>query len=159
LGREGTVVEFAQGGDGSWTGNFEPGIEGATDVLEHPDKQHVIVISRGDVWIADPRQRLAERIAVAVKAFWSVVSPDGFVFSRQGLAFFRLASEGVRWHTRRLSWDGFDQIEFDAMTIRGLAWNAVAQTWQRFEVDLKTGASMGGGFDPEDSEGWEILAY
>jgi hypothetical protein len=158
LGREGTVVEFSQGGDGSWTGNFEPGIEGATDVLQHPDEKHVIVISRGDVWVVDPNRRLADRIAYAVDSFWPVSSPDGFVFSRQGLAFFRLVEDGVRWHTRRLSWDGFDKVEVDPTTIRGLAWNAVVETSQTFEVDLKTGASMGGAYDLEDTEGWERLA-
>jgi hypothetical protein len=93
-----------------------------------------------------------------LEAFWPVHEPDGFVFSRQGLAFLRLDADGIRWHTRRISWDGFDALEFDHGRITGFAWNAVGNQWQPFSVSLETGQSTGGGYDVEDTEGWEHLA-
>jgi hypothetical protein len=158
LGREGTVVRLRTNSGQTWSANLQRGIEGITDAFAHPDGRRVVVLSRGDLWLLDPDARSAESVGVAIEAVWVVSAPSGFVFSRQGLAFLRLAAEGILWHTRRLSWDGFDDVELTSRHIRGKAWNAIDDLWNDFEVDLATGRSTGGGFDLDDTEGWECPA-
>lgn len=158
FGREGVVVRFVRSDGGIWAGNFAPGIGGATDVRAHPDEQRVIVFAGGDVWVVDPDTESAEQVAVAVDAIWPVEGPAGMVMSRQGLAFSRLGPAGLLWHTRRLSWDGFDQVRLAEGRLTGLAWDAVHDRWEPFAVDLSTGRSTGGTFSDDDHEGWERLA-
>ena len=117
----------------------------------------MVVISNGDAWVVEPAKRCAQAITLAVDGVWEVEAPAGLVLSRQGLAFLRLGPDGLLWHTRRLSWDGFDEINFDGNTLSGLAWSPVDDEWLPFKVDLRSGASSGGSFSDVDTEGWERL--
>lgn len=157
LAREGTVVEFDTE-TGIWVANFRPGLGGLqfTNIL--PNKLSAIVIAAGDLWIVDLPTRTAVRRVPAIEAMWEVQNPKGWVFSRQGIALARIGPQGLLWHTRRLSWDGFDQIEIDRGELRGLAWSPVDDKWSKFSVELGTGRSAGGSYFREDVETWEMLA-
>jgi hypothetical protein len=89
---------------------------------------------------------------------WPVQNPQGWVFSRQGIAFARLGPDGLIWHTRQLSFDGFDAIHIDEREIRGQAWSAIDGVLHPFSVDVATGRSTGGSYFPEHSDVWERLA-
>jgi hypothetical protein len=157
LGREGTVVQFNTQ-SGPWVVNFRPGLEGLDTVLPHPNEHDAIVISSGDLWIVDPELRQADLLLPGIVAILEVQVPDGWVLSRQGLALARLGREGLVWHTRRLSWDGFDELKVGGGDLTGLAWSPIDGQWHPFRVDLRTGKSSGGSFFAEDTEGWERLA-
>ncbi len=118
----------------------------------------MLVFADGDLWCVDPESRAAEEFAQAVEAFWPVREPDGFVLSVQGLALLRVGPNGILWHTRRLSWDGFNAVRLSNETISGEAWNPVEDRWMPFEVNLATGASEGGSFGSGDPEAWQRLA-
>jgi hypothetical protein len=156
LGREGVVVEFATEA-GVWVGNFRPGLGSLQFAGLHPNKIDVVVIAEGDLWVVNPRDRTAVQILPALDAILEVQNPEGWVFSRQGIALARLESKGLVWHTRRLSWDGFDQLDIVGDELQGLAWSPVDDTWYPFSVDLKTGRSTGGSYFDSDVEGWEKL--
>jgi hypothetical protein len=157
-GREGLVVEFQPGTLAKWVANFRPGYFPAVQrVLAHPNDRDVVVVAGGDVWIVDPKSHSAQRIEGAVDGVWELKRPPGIVFSRQGLAFLRLGHEGIVWHTRRLSWDGFDEVCIEGDELRGLAWSPVEDRSFPFTVDLRTGTSRGGSFSDTDHEGWERL--
>jgi hypothetical protein len=158
LGREGMVVEFARPDGKSWVGNFAPGFEGLSTVLPHPDGRRVLVFARGHAWAIDVDAKSGEEVMGAVAAVWTLKDSDSLVLSRQGLAFARLGPTGIVWHTRQLSWDGFDKVRVDSRTISGMAWDAVNDCWRAFEVDLRTGAATGGSFGAEDTMQWERLA-
>ena len=157
VGREGTVVEFKMEA-GTWVGNFRPGPGGIDFAELHPNKRDAVIVAAGDLWVVNPVRRSAECLLPAIDAALDVRDPDGWVFSRQGLALARLGSEGLVWHTRRLSWDGFDQLSIVHGEVTGLAWSPMDDHWHPFRVDLSTGRSMGGSFSDEDTEGWERLA-
>ena len=158
VGREGTVVEFTNSQGGSWVGNFEPGYGAASQVMTHPDGHRALILAGDDLWSADPDDEQAELLARAVNSIWPVHNPDGFVIEWQGLAFFRLAAQGVLWHTRRLSWDGFAGIDISPTGLRGMAWSPIEDRWMSFAVNLSTGESTGGSFGEGDPEGWERLS-
>jgi len=156
LAREGTVVEF-QAEAGAWVGNFQPGLGGLESACPHPDGRHAIIISAGDLWVVNPNDRTAQRLLPGVEAAFEVHDPEGWIYSSQGLALARLGPAGLIWHTRRLSWDGFDQLAISGDEMKGLAWSP-DDRWHPFRVDIRTGISDGGSYGDEDSEGWERLA-
>jgi hypothetical protein len=157
LGREGTVVEFKTAA-GTWVGNFRRGLGGLELAHIHPNKRDAVVVAAGDLWVVDAVQRSAELVLPAIDAALEVQDPDGWIFSRQCLALARFGPEGLVWHTKRLSWDGFDQISIRQGEITGLAWSPMDEEWYPFQVDLFTGRSTGGSFPDDDAEGWERLA-
>jgi len=156
LGREGVVVEFASQA-GSWVGNFAGGLGGLTAVHPHPNDRDVVVIAAGDLWVVDMEQRSAEVAFSSIDAALDVQHPPGWVFSRQRVALARFGPGGLIWHTRRLSWDGFDQLKIVGGEITGRAWSPIRNQWLEFQVDLRTGKSSGGANSSEDSEQWEQL--
>ena len=153
LGREGKVVEFKTD-VGTWVGNFKPGLGGINLAGMHPNGRDAVIIAAGDLWVVNPDTRVGQLLLPAIDAAMEVQEPTGWIFSWQGLALVRLGSLGIVWHTRRLSWDGFDQLRVDQGEVKGLAWSPDDQ-WHPFCVDLGTGRSTGGSFGSEDSEGWE----
>jgi len=156
LGREGTVVEFKTD-EGVWVGNFRPGFGGLQFAGPHPNGINVVVIAGGDLWIVDIHKRTAVRALPALEAILEVHNPEGWIFSRQGIALARLGPTGLMWHTRRLSWDGFDQLHIVQDELRGLAWSPIGDKWCPFTVELNTGKSTGGSYFSNDAEGWETL--
>jgi hypothetical protein len=154
-GREGTVVEF-KSTTGDWVGNFEPGFSGLQFAGIHPNGVDAVVIAAGDLWVVNCEGRTAQRLLSALNALFAVQNPEGWIFSRQDIAFARFSSEGVIWHTRRISWDGFDKLAVDKGTLTGLAWSPIDDRWCPFVVDVGTGATIGGSYS-EGDEGWERL--
>jgi len=156
LGHEGIVAEFNSGRD-SWIANFRPGLGGLKVVYPHPNGHDAVVIASGDLWVVNPEQRSAEMLLPAVDMALEVQEPDGWVFSRQGLALARLGPDGLVWHTRRLSWDGFDGVRIEGDEVVGLASSPFGDKWREFRVDLQTGRSFGGAYLESDSERWERI--
>jgi hypothetical protein len=157
LGREGIVVEF-QTESATWVANFQPGLCGIEFAENHPNKRDAVVIAAGDLWVVDAIQRTAECLLSAIDTALEVRDPEGWVFSRQGLALVRFGPEGLMWHTRRLSWDGFDRLTVGQSEVTGLAYSPLDDQWHAFRVDLSTGRSTGGSIYAQDTEGWEKLA-
>ncbi len=157
LGHEGIAVEF-ETETGTWVANFRPGLGGLNLVRLHPNDRDAVVIAEGDLWIVNLQLRSAELLLPAVDAALEVHDPNGWVFSRQGLALARLGPDGLIWHTRRLSWDGFDKLRIVGDEIRGLAWEPGDDEWFAFRVDLNTGRSSGGSYFGNDPERWERLS-
>lgn len=144
LGREGFVVEFARTDGTTWVGNFRPGLGGLDAVRWHPNGEQVLVASAGALWCVDPDSGAAEEIAPAIFNIWELDSGD-LLIEDQGLAFVRLGGSGVVWHTKRISWDGFKNLQLDTKQIAGEAWS-LGDSWLPFSVDLETGRVDGGSY-------------
>jgi hypothetical protein len=159
FGREGTVVEFKDE-DFCWVGNFRAGLGGIELAEVHPNKREAVIVSGGDLWVVDPAQRVASCVLPAIDAAIEVRNPDGWLFSSQGLAIARFGPSGLLWHTKRLSWDGFDQLALDGNELTGLAYNPMGDAWVPFRVDIRTGSSTGGSYLAEGTltDDWERLA-
>lgn len=143
---------------GPWVANFRSERGGIELAQLHPNRRDAVVIAAGDLWIVNPLQRSAELLLSPINAALVVQDPDGWVFSWQGLALVRFGPEGIVWHTRRLSWDGFDELSIVDGMVTGVAWSAIGSQWQPFQVELSTGQSTGGSYSDSDDDGWERLA-
>lgn len=145
LGGEGLVVEFAGANGTTWVGNFRPGLGGLDAVRWHPSRAQVLVVSAGALWCVDPDSRSAEEIEPAVFNIWELESGD-LLIDDQGLALVRLGGSGVVWRTRRISWDGFQNVQLEAEQLVGEAWSPIEDRWLPFSVDLETGRVGGGSY-------------
>ena len=145
IGREGTVVEFKLG-DLAWVGNFRSGLGGIELAQIHPNQRDAVVVAGGDLWVVDPNQRTATFLLPAIDAAIEVRDPDGWLFSRQGLAIARFGPQGLCWHTKRLSWDGFDQLNLVGDELIGLARDPMGDSGIPFRVEIRTGRSSGGSY-------------
>ncbi|WP_457352131.1 hypothetical protein [Roseateles sp. P5_D6] len=142
---------------GPWVANFRPGLAGIHMADVHPNGRDALVIASGDLWVVNPVRKTAEYVLPVIDSAFEVQNPGGWVFTRQGIALVRLGPDGIRWHTKRLSWDGFDRLRIDSERVSGFAWSLDSE-WVPFEVELATGRSTGGSFSDDDAEGWEQLA-
>jgi hypothetical protein len=155
-GAEGVVVRF-KSGETDWVGNFAPGFGGVTFAVLHPNGSDALVAAEGDLWSVNAPLQSASRILSGVVDALEVPGPPGWIFNMQGLALARFGPAGLIWHTRRLSWDGIADLRLDENKASGRAW-APDDTWHEFDVDLRTGKSVGGSFGSGDDERWEKLA-
>ena len=143
-GQEGLVVEFGIAAAEPWVVNFRRGYLSLDAVRKHPNGKHVLVIAGGDAWFVAPQLRRIEQFERPIDGIWEIPGSDDLVFSSQGLAFLRLGASGIIWHTRRLSWDGFDQLPIVAGKLEGLSWTPLGDEWLPFKVDPLSGKSLGG---------------
>ena len=151
------VVEFITA-NGSWIGNFEEGSSALRIAEVHPNGVDAIVVANGIFWVVTGETRTANVLLSDTDAIIPVKEdPVGWIFSWQGLALARYCWEGLVWHTRRLSWDGIQNLSVDQSILNGEAWSPVDTCWYPFTVDINTGRSVGGSYFEKDLENWEVL--
>jgi hypothetical protein len=154
----GYVVQFTPTSGNSWVGNFQPGPGGATTTLLHPDGRKVVVVTAGQMYVVDPDVRTASVVPGVVRHLYEVQNPRLLVFDDQGFQFQALGSEGVRWRTKRIAWDGFRNVVVDGNTLTAEAGNVTGDVWEAFDVDLRTGRTTGGTYHLGDAALFELIS-
>lgn len=143
---EGLVVRFTPLVGEPWVGNFQPGVTSYRDVLQHPDGQRAFVISGGQGYIVDPSNHGgAQEIG---GAYTDAVALDDSLVLITPCELELHGPEGLRWRTKRISWDGLQSVQVDPIraVITGEAWSPLDDSWSRFVVDLRTGDVTGGSY-------------
>ena len=138
--REGLVVRFYPEKSDPWIGNFLGGMTNCTTVLDHPNETDVIVVAKGDACVVDLEGRaIRDRIGSDVAAV--IPSPTlGLVIFQRFVDFTAVRSDGSRWVSPRISWDGFRNIKVHESVVSGEAWApSVGDIWVPFTLDLLTG--------------------
>ena len=150
--REGFVVRFDPDVGEPWIGNFQPGDRRRTNrALCHPDGRHVVVVAGGQAYVVDPDSRDSEALPGSwIVEIYELDELHLLLFDHQGIRFEALGAAGIQWRTRRISWDGFRDVAISGHTLSGEAWNPMGDTWARFIVDLRTGATEGGSYPLAD---------
>lgn len=158
-GHEGVVCEF-KNDDFCWVGNFSPGLYGITFAAIHPNQRDAVVYAKGHLWSVDPVQPTASLVLQSIESAMEVRKPDGWLLNISGLAIARFGPDGLLWHTKRLSWDGFTQLALAGDELTGLACEPSENSWAPFRVDIRNGSSTGGSHFPEKTltSNWERLA-
>lgn len=145
--REGLVVRFLAS-TGSWIGNFQRGHTSLDQVFAHPDGLHVVVVAGGTAYVVDADTRsLVAHFGAQIEYVLSVPA-CGLVLLGDGLCFEALGSDGMAWHSRRISWDGMRNVSLAGLVVRGEAYapDGPDGTWSPFEMDALTGAVRGGSY-------------
>jgi hypothetical protein len=144
---EGTVVEFTAASS-AWVANFQPAIGTFSGAVRHPDGHHVVVVAGGKGYVVDPITRRLEDAPFggSINGLWAACEGELLIFNDSGIRFSALDRTGWRWHTRRISWDGFDSLALTPHQLSGRAWNAIDQRWLEFSIDLAEGTVHGGAY-------------
>jgi hypothetical protein len=72
------------------------------------------------------------------------------VIDWHGIVFEAYDELGLRWRTRRVSWDGIERVSWSRRLLSAETWSAPEQRWVPVTVDLGTGRATGGGYDLAD---------
>lgn len=145
--REGFVVEFSPQGSQKWIGNFQPGLGGIDDVVEHIDGNHIIVIAGGQAYVIDPKTRLlVNDFGGQIEYVDSILELQMLLFGN-GLWFEAIGERGFIWRTRRLSWDGMRAIRQEGISLSGEGYDPMTDSWVSFTVDLTSGDAKGGSYN------------
>jgi hypothetical protein len=75
-----------------------------------------------------------------------VTNPDDYLLNNQGIEFLRLAANGIVWSSRRVSYDGFRDLQFEGERLTGHAWSPIEDSWLPFDLDVRTGRVEGGSY-------------
>lgn len=129
-----------------WVGNFQGDGSTFCSVKPHPDGRRLVVISRGEAYILDPCNRQAvEEIG---GCYDDAITIGELLVLSTGTDLRAIGREGVRWRTKRISWDGIRNLRLDSNggVIEGEAWSPFGDDWTPFEVDLHSGAVKGGSY-------------
>src|SRR5262249_27060664 len=133
--REGYVIRFVLENGISWVGNFQRGLSAYEIVVPHPNDHDAIVVAGGQGYLVDPGlRRMKSVFGGAIVNLYRIDDKKLLVINHQGLYFEAIGSEGSRWHTQRLSWDGFMDVSVDSAKIIGQGWT-LSDSWCPFEVD------------------------
>jgi hypothetical protein len=60
--------------------------------------------------------------------------------------FMAYGSGGLRWQSRRVSWDGIRFVTIENNEIVGEAWTPIGEMWQPFAVNITSGDLRGGSY-------------
>ncbi len=142
--REGYVVEFNPPNASVWVGNFQPGGTRFYCAVEDLDDEAVLVIAGGQGYVVNERsgQLLAEYDS---DIEFVETHESGALIVGSGTDFTAYRNNAVLWRTRRVSWDGFRNLQMAGEDVQGEAW-CFDDTWHKFSVNIRTGQSTGGSY-------------
>lgn len=145
---EGFVVQFTLAGGGAWVGNFQAGLYG-TSVVFAVTGRTAMVVAEGQAYVVEPETRaLLRTFGGQISDVFYLPNRDAMIFGN-GLWFECHGSEGLRWKSRRISWDGMMDVSLIGERLHGDAYDPMGDSWAPFEVDIETGEVTGGSYPPE----------
>ncbi len=147
---EGLVVRFTTDDDSSWTGNFQPGLNGCQRIIRHPNGHDFVVISSGQGYIVNPSDPASWNHFGGCIEYVFELSDYGAVLFGNGLWFELLGIDGTLWKSRRISWDGMCDSAISYPYLTGKSWFP-DDRWVDFKLDLSDGSVEGGSY-------WESMA-
>jgi hypothetical protein len=143
---EGLVVRFHPRDSISWVANFVGGFTGFSRVLLHPDGHTVVAVHSGQAYHVDPRTRkLLSHFGGGITDAITDAGHGILIYS-DGIRLWAFDSQGSRWTTARLSWDGIRDLKITQENAVGEAYDPMQDKWLPFSVSLATGAVTGGSY-------------
>lgn len=147
-GRDGILVEIRPQLGQRWLATFAFGEitpKGTSGVFTTPDPQRLCVVAKGAGFIVSANDPMSwELVRVTpiidirpIRAHEIIVFAD---FTRL-VAYGRM---GIKWATKRLSWDNLKINEVNDTSIKGEFWDIRSEETATFVVDLRTGTHEGG---------------
>ena len=72
------------------------------------------------------------------------ISAHGIIVFASFTDLVAYGQSGIKWKTRRLTWDGLRITDITAKSIKGEFWDSRSAAMATFVVDLTTGTDQGG---------------
>jgi hypothetical protein len=146
-GRDGILVRIRPYNGQPWLATFafgEIAPRGPTGIFTTPDPQLLCVVAKGAgyfVSTSEPSSWESVRVTPIIDVR-PIRNHDIIVFAD----FTRLVGYGkggMKWATKRLSWDNLKIVEVTDTLIKGEFWDIRSDGIENFVVDLATGATDG----------------
>lgn len=147
-GQDGVIIRVCPECAEPWIGMFafgKLGKAGVSHVLSMPDPDKLCVVARGAGFVvsaSSPEHWEGVRVIPVVDV--RAITAAGLVVFANHTEMLAYDASGVRWRTKRLSWDGLKVVAVGEQTIVGEYWDIRDDAMRTFEVDLQTGAAHGG---------------
>jgi hypothetical protein len=147
-GQDGVIVEVLPQGGQPWLGTFAFGditTKGVCGVFAMPQPHRLCVVARGAGYLvrADDPTEWEVVAATPVLDVRPIRTRSMLVFAD----YTRLTAygpTGLKWRTKRLTWDDLTITEVTDELIRGEYWDVLTESSSSFCVDLDTGRHEGG---------------
>lgn len=140
-------MKFYPDGQPAWVGNFQRGMTGFSDVIEHPSGTHAIVVAKGQGYVVDLANRqMIECFGGIIDSMFRVPAENVIIFG-DGTNFLAYSSTGILWRSRRVSWDGVRSVTIKGNELVGEAWTPMGESWKPFAIDVISGVVRGGSYD------------
>jgi hypothetical protein len=147
-GRDGILAEVRPENGELWLGTFAFGQiapKGTSGIFTTPNPHQLCVVATGEGYI----------VSANAPTTWEPVRATPIIDVRliraQGLMVFASFTDlvaygptGIRWRTKRLTWDNLKITEVTDAFIKGEFWDIRTEATASFTVDLATGNHEGG---------------
>lgn len=147
-GADGILIQVRPQNGKMWLGTFAFGRltpQGVSGLFTMPDPERFCVVSKGAGCIVSAASP-AEWEALCVTPIIDVrsVRAQGIIVFANFTELAAYGPSGIKWRTKRLTWDGLKIVEVTDTSIRGQFWDIRSETIAEFVVDLETGTHQGG---------------
>jgi hypothetical protein len=147
-GRDGVLVEVRPEHNQPWLGTFAFGEiirNGFTGIFTTPDPQRFCVVSHGQGYFVKALTPTEwEQIRVVPIIDVRCVRAQGIIVFANFTELIAYNQTGVKWRTKRLTWDDLKITEVTDTYLRGEFWDMRTEKTESFTVDLATGTHEGG---------------
>ena len=147
-GRDGLLVQVRPERGQPWLGTFASGRvtpKGISGIFTTPDPQRLCIVSKGEGYLVNATAPTKwERIrATPIIDVCSIRAKEIIVFANL-TELVAYSSAGMKWRTKRLTWDGLRITKVTDALIEGEFWDIRTEAKGCFVVDLATGTHEGG---------------
>ena len=147
-GRDGLIVEVRPDHGQQWLGTFAFGQiapMGTSGVFTTPDPDRFCVVARGEGYFVSANAPESwERVQANPIIDVRPIGAKGIMIFADFTQLVAYGQTGLKWKSKRLSWDNLRVIEVTDTSIKGEFWDIRSETTARFVVDLATGTHLGG---------------
>lgn len=147
-GGDGILIEVRPQNGQMWLGTFAFGrltAQAVSGLFTTPDPERFCVVSKGEgciVSAANPTEWEAVRATPIIDV--RSVRAQGIIVFANFTELVAYGPAGIKWRTKRLTWDSLKIIEVTDTSIKGEFWDMRSETIANFVVDLETGTHQGG---------------
>jgi hypothetical protein len=148
-GNDGLILKISPFSGKPWIGIFAFGditTNGLCGVYSMPDKEKFCVVSNGMGYIVTSSD------ATIFETLDSIPITDVRCIKEKGIILFADYTEimaydsgGLRWQSKRLSYDGFKIISLNSDVLIGEFWDIRNESNSLFEIDIINGSLLSGG--------------
>jgi hypothetical protein len=147
-GRDGILVEVHPEHGKPWHGTFAFGQiapKGASGIFATPDSQRICVVARGaGYFVSASEPRCWEPVRATPVTEVRAISAQGIIVFATFTDLVAYGRAGIKWRTKRLSWDNLKITDATDKLIKGEFWDIRSEAMASFIVDLATGTHEGG---------------
>src|SRR5258707_9516838 len=147
-GRDGVLIRVRPEGGQAWVGTFAFGIftvKGISGIFTTPNPDRVCVVAVGEAYLVSASAP-TEWEAISILPIIDVrpIRAHGIIVFANFTELVAYGQTGIKWTTRRLTWDSLKITEVTDDLIKGEYWDILSEAMASFVVDLATGEHTGG---------------